>query len=109
MSEASVQVVVRVRPLNDREQKKDTTPVVTANTSSNEVTVLKGTGKAQTRNTFKFGNVFNTYTTQKDIFEQTLEPGAPPQPRRPPLLRRCSTAPAAAAAPPLALLSPVPR
>ena len=79
-----MQVVVRVRPLNDREQKKDTTPVVTANTSTNAITVLKGTGKAQTRNTFTFGNVFNTYTTQKDIFEQTLEPGAP----RPLPLRR---------------------
>eukprot|EP01043_Picozoa_sp_COSAG02_P073795 COSAG02_NODE_14501_length_1265_cov_2.277015_1_plen_259_part_10 len=75
-SEASVQVVVRLRPLNAREQKNNTTPIVTASTERSEVTVIKGSGKAQVRNTFKFANVFGSFTTQEDIFKETLEPGA---------------------------------
>ena len=75
-NEASVQVVVRLRPLNAREQKNNTTPIVTASTERSEVTVIKGTGKAQVRNTFKFANVFGSFTTQEEIFGETLEPGA---------------------------------
>ncbi len=85
-SEASVQVVVRLRPLNAREQKSNTTPIVTASTERSEVTVIKGSGKAQVRNTFKFANVFGSFTTQEEIFEETLEPGADhrlPSPARP--------------------------
>jgi hypothetical protein len=85
--EASVQVVVRLRPLNGREQKSNTTPIVTASTERSEVTVIKGTGKAQMRNTFKFANVFGSFTTQEEIFEQTLEPGALP-PRAAPVSSR---------------------
>ena len=62
-SEASVQVVVRIRPLNAREQKSNTTPIVTTSTERSEVTVIKGSGKAQVRNTFKFANVFGSFTT----------------------------------------------
>ena len=75
-NEASVQVVVRLRPLNAREQKNNTSPIVTASTERSEVTVIKGTGKAQVRNTFKFANVFGSFTTQEEIFGETLEPGA---------------------------------
>ena len=75
-SEASVQVVVRLRPLNAREQKSNTTPIVTASSERSEVTVIKGSGKAQVRNTFKFANVFGSFTTQEEIFAETLEPGA---------------------------------
>ena len=57
-SEASVQVVVRMRPLNAREQKSNTTPIVTTSTERSDVTVIKGSCKAQVRNTFKFANVF---------------------------------------------------
>ena len=55
--EAKVQVVCRLRPLNRREQAVGTTPVVTASTERKEVTIVKGSGKAQVRNTFQFDNV----------------------------------------------------
>ena len=76
MPDASVQVVVRLRPLNGREQRGNTTPCVTASTTDNSVTVIKGAGKAQTRSTYKFADVFGSFTTQEEIFDKTLEPGA---------------------------------
>ena len=79
MPDASVQVVVRLRPLNGREQRGNTTPCVTASTTDNSVTVIKGAGKAQTRSTYKFADVFGSFTTQEEIFDKTLEPGAPPR------------------------------
>jgi hypothetical protein len=72
--EAKVQVVCRLRPLNRREQAVGTTPVVTASTERKEVTIVKGSGKAQVRNTFRFDNVFGSFATQEEIFDQTLEP-----------------------------------
>ena len=92
MPDASVQVVVRLRPLNGREQRGNTTPCVTASTTDNSVTVIKGAGKAQTRSTYKFADVFGSFATQEEIFDKTLEPGAPPR-----LSARCwSSAPPAA-------------
>jgi hypothetical protein len=44
---SKIQVVCRLRPLNKREQAGGTTPVVTASTANKEITLVKGTGKAQ--------------------------------------------------------------
>eukprot|EP01052_Picozoa_sp_SAG31_P000198 SAG31_NODE_6_length_43291_cov_191.503496_12_plen_195_part_00 len=71
---ASVQVVVRMRPLNSKESRAGTTPVVTASTASKEVTVIKGAGKHAVRQGFKFDNVFGSFTTQEEIFNETLAP-----------------------------------
>ena len=71
---ASVQVVVRVRPLNDREKKHGTLPVVSASTSDKTVTVIKGTGSRQIKSSYKFDNVFTSFSTQEDVFEATLQP-----------------------------------
>ena len=71
---ASVQVVVRLRPLNDKEKKNSTLPVVSASTSDRSVTVLKGTGSRQVKTCYKFDNVFTAFSTQEDVFEATLKP-----------------------------------
>ena len=71
---SSVQVVVRVRPLNEREQKHGTLPVISASTSDKTVTVIKGSGPRQIRSSFKFDNVFTSFSTQEDVFEATLQP-----------------------------------
>jgi kinesin family protein 11 len=71
---ASVQVVVRLRPLNDKEKKNSTLPVVSASTSDRTVTVLKGTGSRQVKTCYKFDNVFTAFSTQEDVFEATLKP-----------------------------------
>jgi hypothetical protein len=75
-SSSSVQVIIRLRPLNEREKKHGTLPVVSASTLDKSVTVIKG-GKGSTgksKQTFKFDNVFTSFSTQEDIFEATLQP-----------------------------------
>ena len=70
----SVQVVVRVRPMNEREQKTNALPVVTASTEAKTVTVIRGSGTRQIRTTYSFDDVLTSFSTQKEVFEQTLEP-----------------------------------
>lgn len=71
---ASVQVVVRLRPLNEREKKFGTLPVVSASTSDKTVTVIKGQGSRQVRSSYKFDNVFTAFSSQEEVFEATLQP-----------------------------------
>ena len=42
-----VQVIVRIRPLNEKEKKQSTLPVVSASSTKNEVTVIRGSGARQ--------------------------------------------------------------
>mmetsp|Transcript_13269 Transcript_13269/g.49619 ORF Transcript_13269/g.49619 Transcript_13269/m.49619 type:complete len:247 (-) Transcript_13269:15-755(-) len=72
--DGQIQVVVRLRPMSEREQKGNTLPVVTASTEKKEVTVIKGAGTRTLRSTFKFDNVFTSFSTQKEVFDQTLAP-----------------------------------
>jgi len=71
---ATVQVVVRVRPLNAKEKQGHTLPIVNSSSQRNEVTLIKGIGFKAMRHTFNFDKVFNEFTTQQEIFEQTLAP-----------------------------------
>ena len=74
MEGTSVRVVVRVRPLNDKETKSNALPVVTASSQRNELTLVKGISSKATRHTFNFDNVFTSFSSQQEIFEQTLKP-----------------------------------
>ena len=75
MTERSgIQVVVRLRPMSERELKGNTLPVVTASTEKKEVTVIKGSGARTLRSTFAFDDVFTSFSTQKEVFDQTLAP-----------------------------------
>ena len=72
---SSVQVVVRLRPLNEQEKKHGTLPVVSASTADRTVTLIKehvslGTSKC----TYKFDQVFTAFSTQREVFEATLQP-----------------------------------
>ncbi|GMH87098.1 hypothetical protein TrVE_jg10935 [Triparma verrucosa] len=71
---ANVQVVVRLRPMNDRENTLDTLPVVTASTAERSITVIKGSGSRQQRSSYEFDNVFGMYSTQEEVFNSTLRP-----------------------------------
>ena len=73
-SPASIQVVVRLRPINEKEQKVSTLPVIKASTQHKTVTVIKGQGSRQARNNFAFDNVFTAFSTQQEVFEATLKP-----------------------------------
>ena len=72
--QSGIQVVVRLRPMSQRELKGNTLPVVTASTDKKEVTVIKGTGARTLRNTYAFDNVFTSFSTQKEVFDSTLAP-----------------------------------
>ena len=65
--DGQIQVVVRLRPMSEREQKGNALPVVTASTEKKEVTVIKGAGTRTLRSTFKFDNVFTSFSTQKEV------------------------------------------
>ena len=73
-SGASVQVVVRLRPMNDFETKHGTLPVITASGQDKTITVIKGQGPRQIRSSFTFDNVFSAFSSQKEIFDETLKP-----------------------------------
>jgi len=67
-------VVVRLRPMNENEKKHGTLPVVTASTQDKSVTVIKGQGSKQMKTCFTFDNVFTAFSTQEEVFEETLKP-----------------------------------
>ena len=69
----AVRVAVRVRPMNERENKGNTLPVVTASTDKNEVTLIRGAGNRQTRQTFSFDAVHSSFSTQVEVFD-TVRP-----------------------------------
>ena len=71
---APVQVVVRIRPMNTRENLGNTLPVITASTSDRSVTVIKGTGSRQVRSSYQFDNVFGSFSTQEEVYEATIRP-----------------------------------
>jgi len=71
---ATVQVVVRLRPINEREKKHGTIPVVTASSKDKTVTVVKGSGHRQARLSYSFDNVFSAFSSQEEVFQNTLRP-----------------------------------
>jgi len=71
---SSIQVVVRLRPMNENEMKHSTLPVIKASTSDRTVTVIKGQGARQARSSFTFDNVFTAFSNQEEVFEATLKP-----------------------------------
>lgn len=73
-SSSSIQVVVRLRPMNEKEKKHSTLPVIKASTNEKTVTVIKGQGTRQARNSFAFDNVFSSFSSQQEVFDGTLKP-----------------------------------
>jgi len=71
---AGIQVVVRLRPMNDKEKKYGTLPVVTASTNDRTVTVVKDKHSRQAKLTYSFDDVFTAFSTQEEVFDRTLRP-----------------------------------
>ena len=74
MPSSSVKVVVRLRPMNEKEKKHGTLPVIKAKTQEKTVTVIKGQGSRQARSSYGFDNVFTAFSTQSEVFDATLKP-----------------------------------
>ena len=68
-----MRVVVRVRPMNEKELKNNTLPVVTGSTEKREVTLIRGVGQRQIRQTYAFDSVFTSFSAQSEVFE-TVRP-----------------------------------
>ena len=49
-----------------------TLPVVTSNTATRELTVVRGAGKAQHRSTFRYDKVFGSFATQEEVFDSIM-------------------------------------
>ena len=60
--------------MNESEKKHGTLPVVTASTQDRTVTVIKGQGSRQVRSCFNFDRVFTAFSSQEEVFEETLKP-----------------------------------
>ena len=95
----NVQVAVRVRPMNERELRGNTLPVVTALSQSKEVTLIKGSKERQSRQTFNFDHVRGRHRRRDRprALSELRAPApncAPPPPLTVPLgssrARRCS-------------------
>lgn len=71
---STIQVVVRLRPMNESEKKDGTLPVVTAKTAERSVTVIKGKGRKQLKSSYSFDNVFTAFSTQEEVFDATVKP-----------------------------------
>ena len=71
---SAIQVVVRLRPMNDKEKAVGVLPVVTAKTQEKTVTVIKGKGRKQIKSSYSFDNVFTAFSTQEEVFEATVKP-----------------------------------
>ena len=59
--------------MNQRETAAGTVPVVTALYDKKEVTLIRGSGNRQQRQTFHFDSVFTSFSTQREVFE-TVRP-----------------------------------
>ena len=60
--------------MNPTEQKHGTLPVVTAKTADRSVSVVKGKGGKQIKMRYTFDNVFTGFSTQEEVFEETVKP-----------------------------------
>ena len=61
--------------MNEAELRHGTLPVVTAKTADRSVSVVKGKGKGkQMKLKYGFDNVFTAFSTQEEVFEETVKP-----------------------------------
>eukprot|EP00754_Rhynchopus_humris_P025230 Rhum_TRINITY_DN14938_c19_g1::Rhum_TRINITY_DN14938_c19_g1_i1::g.130241::m.130241/K20198/KIF17; kinesin family member 17 len=67
----NVQVVVRVRPISQREQEQGSRESITSNLADNSVTVHADGDSART---FSFDRIYTKQFTQKDIYTQSIHP-----------------------------------
>jgi hypothetical protein len=72
-SGAGVAIAVRLRPMNAKEEAGNALPVVTANSQRNDVTLIRGAGNRQCKQTYNFDAVFGSFSEQSDVFE-TIRP-----------------------------------
>ena len=67
-------MVVRLRPVNAKEKKDGTLPVVSNSTADSVVTVVRGQGAKASRSAFKADKTFGSFSSQEEVFDETMPP-----------------------------------
>ncbi|GFH15940.1 kinesin-like protein, partial [Haematococcus lacustris] len=70
----NVQVLLRCRPLSDKEMAERTPQVITCNEALREVTLFQSAGAKSMSRTFRFDKVFGCDSTQEKLFKQAITP-----------------------------------
>lgn len=70
----NVKVVVRVRPITQKELEALETPVIEADENRNELNVSMSAKRASQCKSYPFDNVFGPTTTQQHLFETVCRP-----------------------------------
>mmetsp|Transcript_31918 Transcript_31918/g.58039 ORF Transcript_31918/g.58039 Transcript_31918/m.58039 type:complete len:167 (+) Transcript_31918:128-628(+) len=70
----NVQVLLRCRPLSDKERIERTPQVITCNEYLREATLYQTVAAKQMTRTFKFDKVFGSETNQERLFQQAIVP-----------------------------------
>lgn len=63
------------RPLNDEEKTEGTPAVVACNTATREMSVSQFMGGKRTAKTFTFDRVYGQYSTQEQLFNESVRGG----------------------------------
>ena len=65
---------MRLRPVNAKEKKDGTLPVVSNSTADSVVTVVRGQGAKASRSAFKVDKTFGSFSSQEEVFDETMPP-----------------------------------
>ena len=74
MTGSSVKVVVRLRPLNAKEEQHGTLPVLSASTEHRSITAIKTSNNKKSKTSYTFDQVFGSFSSQQEVFDATLQP-----------------------------------
>lgn len=69
-----VRVVVRIRPLSDKERADGRTKVVTANSARKEIAIVNTEAATEGPRTFTFDQTYGDESTQREVYETTAAP-----------------------------------
>jgi len=72
--EVNIKVAVRCRPLNEQEKVGNVSSVVRCNSDLKKVKACYGSSSKRTAKDYSFDNVFGQYSTQREVFDQMVNP-----------------------------------
>jgi hypothetical protein len=73
-SAQNIQVAVRCRPLNEREKKLLSAPIIEVNEKRKEICARDRNSTVSNSKTFTFDKVFGTESRQSEVYNQVVRP-----------------------------------
>mmetsp|Transcript_47141 Transcript_47141/g.121827 ORF Transcript_47141/g.121827 Transcript_47141/m.121827 type:complete len:1136 (-) Transcript_47141:275-3682(-) len=71
--EVRVKVIVRCRPMNEEEKKKDGLPIVAVR-HNNQVAISTHSGQRKVQKAYTFDTAYGPETTQEDLYDHSIRP-----------------------------------